>query len=77
MSNNLRIVKISWIPLLLPLFLECTQVISRIRPIANQMSDKTGKTEDKYLPKVIAARAVGAEKPMVDEIQPEVKPATG
>ena len=45
--------------------------------MASQRGDRAGNTDARYVPKVIAARAVGAAKPMVADIQPDTKPTAG
>ena len=46
-------------------------------PAASQVGDSAGNTDAKYVPKVIAARAVGAANPIVAETQPDTNPAAG
>ena len=48
-----------------------------IRAAASHRGERAGTTDARYVPKVIAARAVGAAKPMVAEIQPDTKPTPG
>ena len=54
-------------------------MIIRVHAIAFlvQSESASGKIDIKYDENVIAAKAVGAEKPIVAETQPETKPAHG
>ena len=45
--------------------------------MASQRGDRAGTTDARYVPNVIAARAVGAAKPMVAETQPATNPTPG